>query len=116
MGGTADAGVWLDLTTNFVAANGRLSMRTDVWDGYKVGRWVNTQRTAYRKGHLSQSVVSACASIPGWTWKERARRSYIIPFATGLDMLKKFVAAHGRLPRRREVGDAPQVMHLWYLD
>jgi superfamily II DNA or RNA helicase len=39
-----------------------------VEDGYRLGQWVNVQRTSYGKGTLSTDRISRLEELPGWTW------------------------------------------------
>ena len=39
-----------------------------VEDGYRLGTWVNTQRTAHNKGRLDQDRTRRLEDLPNWTW------------------------------------------------
>jgi hypothetical protein len=41
-------------------------------DGYRLGEWVNSQRTRYRKGKLAKARITALESVPGWVWDPRS--------------------------------------------
>ena len=107
---TADE--WLDAVRGFEQANGRFPKARETWDGLQVSDWICTQRKMYHKGKLSQEHIAACESLPGWVWKLHFKRCKKLPFGTGLAALEQFVKAHGRLPKKAEVGDAPEVIHL----
>jgi len=72
--------------TAFVAEHGRLPK----WDENN-GRWIHTQRTAYRNGKLSPERIQTLGEIPCWTWGEDT-------FKTAVAEVTAFVAEHGRLP------------------
>jgi len=40
-------------------------------DGYSLGYWVGTQRSAYRQRRLSAKRKNALEQLPGWTWNPR---------------------------------------------
>jgi hypothetical protein len=39
-----------------------------VEDGYRLGQWVNGQRTHYKNGRLDRVRVDRVEALPGWTW------------------------------------------------
>ena len=103
---------WLDALWGFEQVNGRLPKARETWDGLHVAEWIHTQRKMYHKGMLSEKHIAACESLPGWVWKLRTKRSMKITFEAGHAALDQFIQAHGRLPKKRDVGDAPDKMHL----
>jgi superfamily II DNA or RNA helicase len=40
-------------------------------DGFKLGTWVSTQRTAYKKDRLTGEQIELLQSLPEWTWGTR---------------------------------------------
>ena len=41
-------------------------------NGFRLGYWVVSQRTAYGRGELSSDRASRLAALPGWTWRTRS--------------------------------------------
>ncbi|WP_159928270.1 DEAD/DEAH box helicase [Rhodococcus sp. WAY2] len=41
-------------------------------DGYRLGAWVNRQRTQYTRGALGADRARRLEAVPGWTWDARA--------------------------------------------
>lgn len=60
----------------WAGANGRAAPPNDVVldDGFRLGGWVNKQRSAYRAGRLSPERTRRLEALPGWVWKARHRR------------------------------------------
>jgi len=79
--------------TAFVAEHGRLPKRDE-----NNGRWIRTQRQAYRKGKLSPERIQTIGEIPCWTWGEALEDT----FEKAVAEVTAFVAEHGRLPKIRE--------------
>ncbi|TVS77859.1 DEAD/DEAH box helicase [Mycobacterium helveticum] len=44
-------------------------------DGFKLGSWVNTQRTNHARGTLDPERAQRLRDLPGWTWDARADRA-----------------------------------------
>ncbi len=40
--------------------------------GFKLGPWVVSRRTAYKKGDLSPERIKALEEVPGWAWVARS--------------------------------------------
>jgi hypothetical protein len=58
----------------FAAREGHLRIRMDhIEEGVYVGRWMNSQRTAFRRGSLVDSRVRRLEAVPGWSWAPRSR-------------------------------------------
>ena len=39
-------------------------------DGLKIGRWINDQRTDYKRGDLPPEQIKALEALPGWVWDQ----------------------------------------------
>ncbi|WP_280471737.1 helicase associated domain-containing protein [Nocardia cyriacigeorgica] len=65
-------------------------------DGYRLGGWCKTQRSAHAKGSLSTERFERLNSLTGWTWDANAES-----WEEGLAQLIAFVDQHGhaRIPR-----------------
>ena len=61
-----------------------------VVDGYRLGSWVNLQRTCYMEGSLGQDRIELLEAVPGWTWDARADI-----WDEGFQRVKQYVAQHG---------------------
>ncbi|BBX58330.1 UvrABC system protein B [Mycobacterium shottsii] len=61
-----------------------------VTDGYRLGTWVNSQRTRYMEGSLEQHRVQRLEEVPEWTWDARDET-----WEEGFLRLGNYVAAHG---------------------
>jgi hypothetical protein len=59
-------------------------------DGCKLGLWVGSQRTMYRKGMLLSEHKQALEQIPGWTWNPLENR-----WAEAFKCLRDFVDREG---------------------
>ncbi|MFI8771873.1 helicase [Gordonia sp. CNJ-863] len=76
----------------YVAVHGSSSpARHATIDGFKIGAWVDSRRTDYRLGRLSaKRIVRLEDEFPGWRWTVLDAA-----FATGIEHLRCYVAAHG---------------------
>ena len=75
----------------YVAKSGTALVPKDgAVNGFQVGAWVTTQRSAYKKGDLPAERIQRLEALPGWTWNTRSDKW---PFWYG--QLKKYVAEHG---------------------
>ena len=62
-----------------------------VIDGYKLGGWVETQRSKRRSGKLKPDRQQRLEELPGWLW-EVPRED---PFEVGVSHLQRYFEAHG---------------------
>jgi superfamily II DNA or RNA helicase len=62
---------------------------------FRIGNWVNMQRTLKKKGELSQERIEQLESIPGWLWEPR------VVFEQNFEFLRSFVdrEGHARVPQ-----------------
>jgi len=90
------------LLRRFVSANSRLPTRKEEYEGVKIGKWINTVRTA-RKGKgkslITPERAHALESIPGWSWEAKTADEM---FADNVALLQRFVSANSRLPTSKE--------------
>lgn len=76
---------------DYVARSGTALVPKDCTiNGFQVGTWVTTQRSAYKKGELPAERIQRLDAVPGWTWNTRNDKW---PFWYG--QLKKYFAEHG---------------------
>ena len=59
-------------------------------DGYRLGAWVNQQRTNYDNGTLPLDRQKRLADLPGWRWEPRAAK-----WEEGFHRLLEYVDQHG---------------------
>jgi hypothetical protein len=75
----------------YVSKSGTALVPKDLtFNGFQVGAWVSTQRSAYKKGELPAERKQRLEALAGWTWNTRNDRW---PFWYG--QLKIYVAEHG---------------------
>ncbi len=67
-----------------------------IQDDYRLGSWVNGQRTDYGAGRLAADRVARLEALPGWTWDARA-----VNWENGFNHLCRFVEreGHARVPQ-----------------
>ena len=65
-------------------------------DGYRLGEWVNTQRSKHAKGTLDADRQRRLQELPGWTWDPLADK-----WEEGFSRLLDYVERHGdaRVPQ-----------------
>jgi superfamily II DNA or RNA helicase len=61
-----------------------------VYDGFKLGDWVERQRAAYRKGKLDEDRVQRLESLDVWEWSPKEDQ-----WERGFTALLGYVAEHG---------------------
>lgn len=64
--------------------------RSCVVDGFRLGAWVNTQRTLFGKGTLDADRRERLAALDGWTWDTLADK-----WEDGFQRLQQYVEVHG---------------------
>jgi len=72
-----------------------------VFEGYKLGDWVERQRREYAKGNLSTDRVRRLEAVKGWQWNPKTDQ-----WARGFSELLTFVAerGHALVPGAYKVG------------
>ncbi|RAU98777.1 helicase [Mycobacterium colombiense] len=76
---------------DYVAQNGTARLPKDcVFNGFPVGAWVTTQRSAHSGRELRAERIQRLEALPGWTWNTRSDKWYF-QYA----LLKKYAAEHG---------------------
>jgi superfamily II DNA or RNA helicase len=87
---------------DYVAQSGTARVQKDcVFNGFQVGAWVTTQRSARSGGELPAERMQRLEALPGWTWNTRSDK-WSLRYA----LLKKYVAEHGHTrPAAKEMYD-----------
>ena len=76
---------------SYVAANGTaLVPNSTVWQGFRLGGWINKQRGDYRSGDIDPVRQSRLEALPGWSWDVNKYR-----WEEGFRYLSEYVAKHG---------------------
>lgn len=79
------------LLKRYVKGQGNAEVPGDhVFEGYKLGDWVERQRSSYAKGKLSNERVQRLEGVKGWQWTPKDDK-----WERGFAELLKFVAEHG---------------------
>jgi len=94
-----------ELLREFVAENGRLTKRTEVYKGEPLGEWIGTQRTKMKEGKLSEEKIKLLESIDCWSWgvdNVRNRGDKEENWKKLFELLREFVAENGRLTKISE--------------
>jgi hypothetical protein len=79
-------------------------LRSYTVDGYRLGAWINSQRTDHAKGILDADRQHRLEDLRGWTWDPYADR-----WEVGFSRLQDYVMRHGdaRVPRSYSDDDYP---------
>ena len=90
-----------ELVREFIAALGRTPAHKEVYKCENIGTWLNNQKTAFRKEKLSPEHAQLLRDI-GIDF-DRSREDVIEEkWQRNYELVKKFIAAHGRTPAQRE--------------
>ena len=106
---------WLEVLHEYVAAEQCLPTGSTIWarpaDGqkWKIGNWIDSQRTARKNGKLSEDRIQQLETIPGWFWKDEKRKNAAKarPWPEWLEVLHEYVAAEQRLPTGSTIWTRP---------
>jgi superfamily II DNA or RNA helicase len=62
---------WLGLLIRYVSENENSFVPHDYCDGkFRLGQWVNSQRTLFKNGELEQARIDKLNSVDGWVWNQ----------------------------------------------
>jgi superfamily II DNA or RNA helicase len=69
-------------------------------DGFNLGGWINTQRSAHVDGSLSRDRAERLEQLPGWTWDP-----YADLWEEGFQRVQEYIRinGHGRVPTTYQV-------------
>jgi superfamily II DNA or RNA helicase len=81
---------WYGLLQRYVAENGSVAGDRVRFDGFFLGKWIQHQRRAFRRGLLDRSRRERLESIPGWEWEPDEAR-----WERGYEMLQRYVRRKG---------------------
>lgn len=62
----------VELLSRFVGQHGELPKQATVFQGCRLGGFLNTVRTAYKEGKLSEERVRLLEAVQGWSWDPKA--------------------------------------------
>ncbi len=96
---------WYGLLKQYTEKNGHANVPAEYTteeNGYKLGRWVITQRAAYNKNKLSKQKIESLEQLPGWIWS-----SPDAAWDEGFKRLCEYVKreGHTRLPHKHFTED-----------
>ena len=103
-----ESGPWIRLLKKFAKREGHTAVPS-LWteNGYKLGRWVRTQRELYVAGRLDPEREEWLEGLPGWTWNgtDAQQRRWKV----GLVHLQEYVARedHVEVPNGYRAGKFP---------
>jgi hypothetical protein len=104
---------WLGLVARFSDRVGHARVpQSHVEDGWRLGQWVNRQRTLRRRDGLTKSEVARLEAVPGWTWNWSESS-----WEDGFAALRLFVAQEGHAaPRMAYVSDTGYPLGQWVIN
>jgi superfamily II DNA or RNA helicase len=95
---------WLGLLEAYVEQEGHteVSQVFITENGFKLGKWVNSQRDSKKKNNLTQDRIKRLEALPNWSWSPRA--DY---WEEGFSHLMNFVEqeGHARVPKGYKAED-----------
>lgn len=59
-------------------------------NGFRLGEWVGSQRTAFHRARLADLRARSLARLPGWQWRGRSD-----DFSEGYGILRRYMRKHG---------------------
>lgn len=85
---------WFGLLQRFVSEHGNALVpalyRTE--NGFRLGQWVNVQRTWYSEGRFPAERATRLNGVEGWVWDAREAK-----WVEGFDRLRRFATRNGHL-------------------
>jgi superfamily II DNA or RNA helicase len=103
---TATWEFWFGLLQSYVDRTGDARVRFDHVEGdFRLGGWVNAQRSAYSTGNLDPARVARLESLKGWSWSVKRGHGW----ERGFHHLQQFFGrnGHGHVPANHMEGDFP---------
>lgn len=105
----------------FVGRHGRLPRQSETMaeHDFKIGQWVDAQRSAYRRAKMPPDRARQLEAVPGWSWSsERAATTATVrlSFEDAHRLLVAWVEATGQLPTATtevETPDGPFRLGAW---
>lgn len=82
--------VWLDQTKQYVKNFNKIPIVTTIFNDFKIGAWVATQRNSYRSGSLNKDRIGKLEEIEGWSWDQRDDI-----WNERFSLLQKFIQSNG---------------------
>jgi len=86
-----------NLMKEFYIKNERLPKRTDEYQNVNIGKWLNWQKTAYKKGTLSEERINLLNDIT-----EEWNKDQNSVWNATCNLLKEFYIENDRLPKRTD--------------
>lgn len=82
---------WLGLLIDYVEKHGDSYVPASYTiSTYRLGQWVNTQRTKYRNGLLEKDRIDRLEAVSGWTWSQLDE-----VWNSFFDLLSEYADEHG---------------------
>jgi superfamily II DNA or RNA helicase len=63
--------IWNDkfnLLKEYIGLYNKIPKQIEIYEGIKIGNWINDQKNIYKKGTLPQDRIELLESLEGWTW------------------------------------------------
>jgi len=67
------------------------------YNSFEIGKWVQNQRTSYKRSTLNQNKIDLLQSLPSWSWDTK-----VDAWISALDIVRDFIDYNHRLPASGE--------------